>query len=1029
MMALSAVVLLFTLLSTTVAYSYTTPLPSFSLPPASSRPKFRYWFPDASVSASAIASDISALANVSAGGLQFLPFFNQGFSQPTTTDWSTYGFGGAAYKRLLHEALRATDQHGLIFDFAMGPHTGDGVPAVPRTEGLAMELVYGHSFVTIRNGKITGNIPSPQLDFNKGFLSGWVHEPENWGASTLVAVVVGRVVKRTKKSGKGETIVFDEKTLVNLLNSTGVKDGEVDWQAPTGSTGEWAVVAFYERFANIRNCITTGPKQAAGNWISNGTWTVDHFSAAGAKRATEFWNKNLLDDAQIDALMRSVGGYSWEDSMEMMSPLWWTPGFLSRFEKARNYKGAAYLPVFFQAKNLWNSYGEPYENSFQLEGQPADGGKFAEDYRLTLSEGYEDYLREYQRWASSRGLQHSAQPAYNMPMDMSSTIPLVGAPELESLGFGESIEVYRQFTGPAHLFGRNAISTEIGAQRGGAYSQTIPTLLNLIRDSFAAGVNTLSIHGFPYNGAYTGTTWPGYTPFNCEFGEMWGPRQASWRHMNDTLLYAARNTEALKTGVPRVDLAFYAWKQPWTTRAVYSKPDLNVAGYTYEYLGPDNLSDPSVKVTNGVLAADGPAYKAIVLYGQNRITAEASLGLVRFAEAGLPVIIVGSATGFTTVGSRGQDTVANNMKKLSALPSVKVVTEAAFKPEVLWQSDINPRLTAEVLEGANDASQLYSHWRSDQSNGLELVYLLNRGPTTTFSIGFTTPESSVPYVLDAWTGEQTPLVTYLRTGSGISTRISLAQQQSTIVAFHTLSGATADANPPLYVVSHTNLRNLRLNQQGRIEGLVASPAEEASVLLSNNSEVVITPLDTVSATSWKPVTLGPWNLTVDAYSAPTGNLNAASLSSTVTRLAVSSPLAKLVPWNQIPSIGEKVSGIGYYRASFRLPGASTPDVETNCTIHLTGKISNTVRVKVNGEIIPAIDPSAPSEGRDITAFLNSGENEIVVEVASTLFNAVKARSGDLKSAGRGVQVPRYYTGPRLGFVDIITTSKLLCRNA
>jgi hypothetical protein len=155
---------------------------------------------------------------------------------------------------------------------------------------------------------------------------------------------------------------------------------------------------------------------------------------------------------------------------------------------------------------------------------------------------------------------------------------MVGGPELESLGFGESIDSYRQFTGPAHLSGRNEISTEIGAQRGGAYAQKVPTLLKLVRDSFAAGVNTLVLHGFPYGGPYPSTTWPGYTPFQYEFCEMWGPRQPAWKHLNDTLLYAARNSEVLKTGVPRVDIAFYAWKHPWSSRTVYRGENLTAAG-------------------------------------------------------------------------------------------------------------------------------------------------------------------------------------------------------------------------------------------------------------------------------------------------------------------------------------------------------------------------------------------------------------------------------------------------------------------
>jgi hypothetical protein len=157
-------------------------------------------------------------------------------------------------------------------------------------------------------------------------------------------------------------------------------------------------------------------------------------------------------------------------------------------------------------------------------------------------------------------------------------IPLIAAPELESLGFSEDIDLYRQFTGAAHIASRNVISTEIGARSIGAYALTVPALVNLFQDSFAGGVNTLVIHGFPYSGDYFGTTWPGYTPFNYEFTDMWGPRSPSWRHINDTLLYAARNTLLGKLGVAKVDLAFYSFGVPFPHRRVYAGEDLNTAG-------------------------------------------------------------------------------------------------------------------------------------------------------------------------------------------------------------------------------------------------------------------------------------------------------------------------------------------------------------------------------------------------------------------------------------------------------------------
>jgi len=990
-------------------------LPSFELPPASSRPKFRYWFPDASVPASAVQSDVAALAEASSGGLQFLGFYNQGFP-PMSTNWSTYGFGTPAFKELLRAALKATAAHGLLFDFAVGPNTAAGVPAVPGTEGLAMELVYGARTVNVSQ-RIRG-IPPAVLEFNHQPLNGWVHEPENWGPSELVAVTAAQVVSRGRRSGGGsravEQVVLRKENIVDLTESA--RNGSLDWTPPTvpAQQGQpalpWVVMAFYQRFSNERSCVSAAKPPS---WIGNGSWMVDHFSAAGARKMTDFWDQQIFDDAEIDGLLRKVGSYSWEDSMEMMAPLWWTPNFVERFRRARGYDPIKYLPVFFQAKNLWNSYGEPYDSAYALEGEPTDGGKYAEDYRLTLTEGYQDYLLEHQRWSAARGLGHSTQPGYNMPLDMSSSIPLVAAPELESLGFGESIDNYRQFTGPAHLSGRKTISTEIGAQRGGAYAQTVPTLLGLFRDSFAAGVNTLVIHGFAYGGTYPGTTWPGYTPFQYEFCEMWGPRQPAWRHLNDTMLFAARTSEVLKSGVPRADLAFYAWKQPWTARSVYQGADLNAAGYTFEYLGPENLSSANLSVKGGVLAPDGPAYKGIVIWGQTRITPSASAALLQFARQNLSIFIVGSVPN-TTIGVVGQQEVSENMARLVGFANVAILPSTGFGPEVLQETGILPRIFAESIDGAQNSSQLFTAWRSHLDSGLETVYLLNRGQASTFSVFFATSPDAVPYKLDAWTGEQKPLLAYLPTDGGISLQVTLQKSQSTIIAFKS-HNATGGAQP-LHVVSRSpNLSRIRLNENGQIEAYAAD-FSEAYVLLSDNREVAIPAItleDTSKSTAISPITLGPWALSVESYAAPAA-LSPESVASNVAKITIPALISKLVPWTQIRGL-ERVSGVGMYRSSFATP--SPPNtanlnetVSMGYTLHFSGRILNTIRVRVNGVVVPAIDPAAPSQGRDITSLLKtSGENEVVVEVTSTLFNAVKARMGDLRSVGAGVRVPRYYT--------------------
>ena len=283
-----------------------SPLPSFEIPPASSRPKFRYWLPDASVPLAAVQADVDALSDVSAGGLEFLGFYNQGFPL-VSTDGSTYGFGTSAFKEVLRAALNRTAERGLVFDFAVGPNTGAGVPAIPGTEGLAMELVYGVK--TVKPGDSAGVLPAPMLEFNHRPLDGWVHEPENFGSSEVVAVVAAQVRSRNKgRSRDTEQVVLIPESVIDVTNSTA--NGTLHWSAPAGATRngtqDWVVIAFYQRYTNDRTCSVDAN---ARGWIGNGSWTVDHFSAVGAKKVTDFWDQHLLDDPEVGRLLRQVGMY------------------------------------------------------------------------------------------------------------------------------------------------------------------------------------------------------------------------------------------------------------------------------------------------------------------------------------------------------------------------------------------------------------------------------------------------------------------------------------------------------------------------------------------------------------------------------------------------------------------------------------------------------------------------------------------------------------------------------------------------
>lgn len=130
-----------------------------------------------------------------AGGLEFVPFYLYGdvvgVATPPT-DWSTYGFGTSAFRGVFQVALEAANENELLFDFAVGANQGQGVPSVPGTPGLAVELRYGHDTIAAGD-QFNGAIPKAS-DF--WYLSGFMGELEPFGEDKLIAVLAGEILSR-----------------------------------------------------------------------------------------------------------------------------------------------------------------------------------------------------------------------------------------------------------------------------------------------------------------------------------------------------------------------------------------------------------------------------------------------------------------------------------------------------------------------------------------------------------------------------------------------------------------------------------------------------------------------------------------------------------------------------------------------------------------------------------------------------------------------------------------------------------------
>lgn len=417
-----------------------------------------------------------------------------------------------------------------------------------------------------------------------------------------------------------------------------------------------------------------------------------------------------------------------------------------------------------------------------------------------------------------------------------------------------------------------------------------------------------------------------------------------------------------------------------------------------------NLASDYSIVADGTLAPKGPAYRALVFNNQSFISSEAALKVLEFADNGLPIFVIGSFPN-VTIGSLGADVVTSVATTLANHESVTFVSESETLSEVLAKEDVKSRVS--VVTGGSD---LYSFWRATESE--DFVFLYNRGGKDAFTLTFEAA-NRVPYRLNSWTGEQAEVVVYERSKSGLSFTVELSEQQTAVFAFVN-PGDSSD----IHVVSHSE--NVDMVNRGRNGGLVAylKDENEASLTLSNSDEIQIGGAN-CSTEHYSPITLGPWALTIESW-VPGPDKN--NSSSVIETLELGSR-EDLVDWTQIEGL-EEVSGVGIYTTVFTLPKDFFEDAQSTALLINFGPVLNTLRAWVNDNQLPPVDTASAEV--DISEFLSEGSNSIRVEVASSLFNAVKARKDWIQSVGQPPRFPEAYDAEPhpFGLIGPVTIRRL-----
>lgn len=123
-------------------------------------------------------------------------------------------------------------------------------------------------------------------------------------------------------SYNGTRASLDVSSLKDVTSQVG-PNGHMKLDFPSDVDGiEYQVFAYYEvrstylQQASPLDLNTTVPQSPVDSYVQNGSRVVDHFSSKGAQLVIDFWEQHLLGGGTRD-LIKEVGNYAWEDSMEI----------------------------------------------------------------------------------------------------------------------------------------------------------------------------------------------------------------------------------------------------------------------------------------------------------------------------------------------------------------------------------------------------------------------------------------------------------------------------------------------------------------------------------------------------------------------------------------------------------------------------------------------------------------------------------------------------------------------------------------
>src|SRR3954468_20881997 len=135
---------------------------SFASPPATDRPKYRWWMPLAYTDDGELRSELRDMADAGAGGVEVAPFYVPGAGNQSNAFLAQYGWGTPLGEHKLEVITDEAAKLGLIVDQNLGPQYPPTVPTLSsfNQKEAEQQLVFGREF-DAPGASRTGTLPVP----------------------------------------------------------------------------------------------------------------------------------------------------------------------------------------------------------------------------------------------------------------------------------------------------------------------------------------------------------------------------------------------------------------------------------------------------------------------------------------------------------------------------------------------------------------------------------------------------------------------------------------------------------------------------------------------------------------------------------------------------------------------------------------------------------------------------------------------------------------------------------------------------